>query len=210
MSATLHCIKLKTALSKRFKQPATVFPVRRAIAPGITLLETALGMMILSILSIGVSSIVKAGIEAQMSERTHQHMQTIGMNIVDDLRNDIRVADEVTVTNSSTLTVLLDDVTNQTAVYQLVGTQFQRRETGKQTKIYNDPNMYSTLMEISCPSGCFQAQKPNSSSMPKQILLPKIMISKPQNSTAIDKYFAPPNFTISNFAFDVATATEFR
>lgn len=207
MSATLRYTMLKTELSRKSKLSAS--------SQGLTLLEMALGMMILSVLSVGVSSIVKAGIESQMSEQAHQYMQTIGMNIVDDLRHDIRVADQVTVTNGgNTLQVILDSTTNQTAFYELVGTEFRRREAGKQTKIYNDPSMYTSLMQVTCPSGCFEANQTNSNSVPRQIRIPEIVVQKSLPSgnagSIIDRHFRRPNFSIRDFAFDVATATEFR
>lgn len=174
-------------------------------------------MMILSILSIGVSSLVKAGVETQMAERDHQNMHVIGMNIVDDLRNDIRNADQVTVGNGgNSLQVILDSNTGQTVSYDLVGTKFQRSSPGKLTKIYNDPAMYTDQMQISCPdpNGCFEAKSINSNNLPKQILIPEIKVQKvlPTGSSGsiIDKNFGGANFSIKDYSLDVASATEFQ
>jgi hypothetical protein len=181
----------------------------------VTLLELALGMMILSILSIGVSSLVKAGVESQMSERDHQNLQVIGMNIVDDLRNDIRNADEVSVLNGGkTLQVILDENTGQSVSYDLVGTQFQRTSPSGTQKIYNDPTMYTNMMQVSCPSGCFVAKSINSNNFPRQILIPEIKIQKvlpsANKGTIIDQYFGGANFSIKDYSLDVASATEFQ
>jgi hypothetical protein len=137
------------------------------------------------------------------------------MNIVDDLRHDIRNADKVTVSNGgNTLNVVRDEDSGDTVFYELVGTQFRRREPSKTTKIYNDPTLYSTSLQVSCPSGCFTANLLNSNNLPKQILIPELKVQKVlpngNSGSVIDRYFGGANFSIKDFSFDVASATEFQ
>lgn len=75
---------------------------KRPAARGITLIELALSMMIMAVLSVGVSSLIKTGVETQMSERMNAHMQTIAMNIVDDIRLNMRTACTAQVTGGGT------------------------------------------------------------------------------------------------------------
>lgn len=187
---------------------------------GLTLLEIAMGMMILSVLTVGVSSLVRTGMENQMSERAHQEMQTIGLNIVDDIRLDIRKADTVTVPNANTLSLVMDATTNQTVTYQLEnGGKFSRSETGKTKKYYNfdsNSNSYWNRMQISCPDtpGCFSAESLNPDSMPRQIRLPNLRVTQQLPSgnqgSLIDRNFGPANFSVKDFSFDVPSATVFQ
>jgi hypothetical protein len=95
-----------------------------------------------------------------------------------------------------------------------VGTKFQRRDPGKVTKVYNDPSLYSSLMQVTCSGGCFTANLLNSNNMPKQILIQDLKVQKMlpsgNSGTIIDQYFGSPNFSLKNFSFDVASATEFQ
>jgi type II secretory pathway pseudopilin PulG len=192
---------------------------------GITLLEISLGMMILCVLSIGVSSLVKTGVESQMSERTHQYMQTIALNIVDDIRLDIRKADDVTVgSNGQTLNILID-TTNVT--YQLEsGGKFSRNETGKPKKYYNYDAAKSTYwngIQLSCndpvnnTTQCFVEQSMNqdaTKNRARQIQIPYLKAVKPMNASQrmsiIDQFFDEPNFAIRDFSFNVPSATVFQ
>lgn len=187
---------------------------------GITLLEVAISIMIVAVLSIAVSSLVKAGVETQMAERMHQNMQSISNGIVGDLRMDFREVDTVAIAsggNSLTLTTPAGNV-----VYQLTNGNLTRRSPSGTVKTYNDPKMYNNMLEISCPggpvvpggpsvAGCFAPNNLNSSGLPRQIVMPEMAVrQKTANGGLIDRYFGAPNFTVRNFAFDVVTATEFQ
>ncbi|MCE3235161.1 MAG: hypothetical protein K0Q50_1341 [Vampirovibrio sp.] len=187
---------------------------------GLSLLEIGIGMMLLAILSVGVSSLVRTGVENQMSERAHQEMQSIGLNIVDDIRLDIRKADIVTVPNSSTLSLVMDAAANQTVTYQLEsGGKFSRSETGKAKKYYNfdtASNSYWNRMQVTCPDtpGCFSAESLNTENKPRQIRLPNLRVVQQlpngNQGSLIDQHFGPANFTVKDFSFDVPSATVFQ
>src|SRR3954470_23284463 len=81
-------------LSARFK-PLNNRGSQPLPALGITLIELAVSMMIMAIIGVGVSGLLKTGAEHSLSERTHQTSQMVAMNLVDDLRFDLRTADSV-------------------------------------------------------------------------------------------------------------------
>lgn len=188
---------------------------------GITLLEIALGMMILAVLSVGVSSLVKTGVESQLSERAHQYMQTVALNIVDDIRFDIRKADDVTVLNPQTLSLTTDA---STVTYQLEsGGKFSRSETGKPKKYYNynaTNNTYWNGIQMNCTNpltgstSCFEAQSLNADNKARQIYIPYLGARQPiasaKRTSLIDKYFDEPNYAVKDFSFDVPSATVFQ
>lgn len=189
-------------------------------AQGITLLEVALAMMIMAVLSIGVSSLIKTGMETQMAERMHQHMQTISNVIVDDLRLDFREVDSVTISSGGNTMLLSTPKGNIT--YQLSNGNLTRRAQGGTAKTYNDPTTYNNLLEVACPGGpvvpggpnvqgCFAPSSINSSGSPRQVVIPALQIQqKNSTGTVVDRYFGTPNYTVRNFAFDVVSATEFQ
>jgi Tfp pilus assembly protein PilV len=204
---------------------------RRPAGQGMTLLEAALAMMIMAILSIGVSSLVKTGVETQMSQRTHEVMQTVGVNIVDDLRRDIRLADTATVSsNGRSLSLVLPISTLNSAVGSTVNYQwtaannFTRQETlnsgGTNTKTYNDPNTLSAKINIDCNdsangvSRCFTAMNLNNDTtpQPRQIRIDAIRVYQTPGGagTVIDQYFQAPSFILRKFSFDLISATQFQ
>lgn len=187
----------------------------KAAHRGVTLLEMALSMMILAILSVGVSSLVKTGVENQLAQRTHQNMQTVGLNIVDDLRMDIRTADRATVSNGgNTLTL---STPNGNIIYNLTASNdFTRfvQATGV-TRTYNDPNAFNPRLQVRCPNGCFQAALLNNDPVPspRQIFVEELLVEQvlPNGSgTMIDRAFGAANFPVRAFSFDVMSAKEFQ
>ncbi len=203
--------------SGQFEKAHRPHASRRKSVKGLTLLEVALCIAILAILSVGVSSLVKTGVETQLAQRVHQDMQAIGMNIVDDLRQDIRTADRATVAGGGN-TLTLDMPTGTQIVYQLSGANaFTRWEqaTGA-TKLYNDPNVFTVPLQVQCPAGCFEALMPNNDAVPspRQIFVRTLSVAQvlPAGNagTMIDQSFGPANFTLREFSFDVMSATEFQ
>lgn len=192
-------------------------------ASGVTLLEMALGMMIVAIVSVGISNLVRAGVESQMAERTHQNMQLVANNIVDDIRFDIRQS-VYAYTNSSDTALKLDMPASGsqpafTVVYRLSGNQFSRQDPRyPNPKNYNDPSDPNNPLSVQCldDSGnvvvrCFEKNFQNSAGHARQIRLPALQVTKTRSSnTIIDQYFGAPNYTIRDFAFDVMGATEFQ
>jgi Tfp pilus assembly protein PilV len=174
---------------------------------GVSLLELALGMMILSVLSVGVSALVKTGVESQMSHRTNQEIQNIGLNIVDDLRTDIRTADKAVV---STNQLVLNMPTGNTITYRLNGDNFSRANSAGGSKTYNTGPI--ARLRVSCTGSCFRAGSLNSAGDPRQIIVDSLQVVEvlPNAGTAIDQAFMPSNFSIRNFSFEVLSATEFQ
>lgn len=187
---------------------------------GITLIEVGLAMMIVAVLSIGVSAVVKAGVETQMSNRMNQHMQTISNLIVSDLRMDFREVDTVTITGGGNQMTLATP--NGNVVYRLAGGNLTRTSPAGRVKTYNDPALYNNNLEIICPggqalpggpavNGCFAPVNVNSYGLPRQVVMPQMAVrQKLSSNTLIDRHFGAPNFTLRNFAFDVMAATEFQ
>lgn len=185
---------------------------KHSAVSGLSLIELAIGMMIMVVLSVGVSSLIQTGIESQMSERAHHEMQTVALNIVDDLRNDIRTANRAAVSNGNntlTLTMASGSIT-----YSLAADgKFSRASSATGTKQYISGQM--TNMRVACPSGCFRAELMNSDTTPspRQISIPEISVQQVVTTgrqTVIDKAFNSASFSLRDFSFDVLSATEFK
>lgn len=179
---------------------------------GLSLIELAMAMMIMVILSVGVSSLLQTGIESQLSERAHQEMQSVAMNIVDDLRNDIRTANKAAVSNGNNTLTLTMPTGNITYSLAADG-KFSRVSSVTGTKQYLSGQM--TNMKVACPSGCFRAELLNSDNTPspRQISVPEISVQQVINGnrkTIIDTAFNSASFSLRNFSFDVLSATEFK
>ncbi|HEY9746448.1 MAG TPA: hypothetical protein V6C99_09545 [Oculatellaceae cyanobacterium] len=194
------------ALSKSVKSQCR--ELIRQGSEGLSLLEMALGMMILSILSVGVSSLIKSGVEAQLAQQLSQEAQTVGLNIVDDLRHDIRTADKAEVNGNQ---LVLSMPTGNTLTYQLVGGNFSRTDTAGGTKTYNTVNP-SARLRVVCEPNCFRAEL-NDSNEVRQVIVDALRVEQiPQGTggTIIDQQFGTANFTVRKFAFELLSATEFQ
>lgn len=184
---------------------------------GVTLIELGIGMIILIVLSLGVSALVKTGVETQLSRRSDMLMQTIGLDLVDDLRFDVRTTDNATVSNGGNTLTLSRGGGN--IIYQLDGNgRFSRTNvlTGA-VKIYNDPAHYSSpAFQIACPSTCFTPLRMNSDATPspREIRVNEIQVRQVVGSqgggTFIDRAFGLGNFSVRAFSFSVLGATEFQ
>lgn len=183
--------------------------------------------MIAAIIAVGVSSLIKAGVETQISRKIQENMQTVALNIVDDLRQDIRMADRATVQNATTLVLAMPATpparpTAYTLTYRLQGTDFVRIDSARGQKLYNDPSIFSPKLSVDCTdpltggaNTCFSARMMNSDTPPepRQIRVNAIRVYRPvplNGGTVIDRAFGAPNFTVRQFAFDVMSAKEFE
>lgn len=190
---------------------------------GISVLELAIGMMLIGVIGVAVSNLVKVGVETQMSERVSQNLQIIGNNIVDDLRHDIRLAEDVSIlSGGSRLRVTLN---GQNVVYGLSGNLFTRTVPGQTAKTYNNPDTYGNRIVVTCTNpqngqqACFSVPTDhsgnsmlNSQNAPKQIRVDYLAVQENagQSLSIIDQQFGTANFTLKDFAFDVYSATEFQ
>jgi Tfp pilus assembly protein PilV len=204
-------------LKKGLKNFCRLRITQRRAASGITLIEVSVSMMLLAIISIGVSALVKSGVEVQMARRVDMTMQSIGLNIVDDIRRDVQTADTATIANGGNGLTLVTPT--GTIVYQLnMAGQFSRTNTGTgQSRIYNDPAQYTTpQFNVVCPQTCFTALQMNSDPvpMPKQIQVNEMQVQQQlaagNAGSTIDRAFGPANFTVRQFTFNLMSATEFQ
>ena len=165
---------------------------------GVTLIEMVISLLVIVVLGIGVSSIVRVGIESQMAQRTQENMQIVAMNIVDDLRFDLRTADSIAITGGgNTLSI-----NGGQTVYSLNGAGDLVRQQNGNAKTYNDG--FRPALQVVCPNGCFQSVPP------KQVLLPNLRVQQTTaGNTIIDRNFGLPNFPVRNVAFDIMSATQF-
>jgi prepilin-type N-terminal cleavage/methylation domain-containing protein len=189
---------------------------------GVTLLEMAMAMMIVAVLSVGVSGIIKVGVEHTMAERQHQNMQMIAMNLVDDLRHDLRTADSINALGAGSNSLVMQS-NGKVITYALnaANKQITRKVGGvASTKIYNDPGVFKNL-QVQCTPTCFQIgtdQSGNplvsSSGVPKEIMIPNLSVNAvlPAGNlgTSVDQAFGVPSFHLKMFSFNVAAATEFQ
>ena len=202
-------------------------PLHNAAERGVTLLEISLAMMIVAVLSVGVSNLIRSGVESQMSESLHQHMQVIANSIVDDLRHDLREASNVTIANGGNM--LRVQAPSGNITYQLAANgDFSRRSPSGSSKIYNHNgpskkganNSTVFLLKVACPgsvtptgtalSGCFASNTTNMSGEPTQVIIPRLQVEQTVGTgTIIDQNFGPPNYTIRDFSFTLSSAIEF-
>lgn len=173
-----------------------------AAQPGLTLLEMAIGIMIVSILSVAVSSLFKVAVESQMSQRVHENMQMVAINIVDDLRLDIRTADSVEVLNGGN-TLRISNVDGEVVYTWSNGGSFVRTLNSGAQKSYSQG--FSPALNVVCEPACFQQVAD------QQILLPELRVEQSTaGGTVIDRFFSKPNYPVRNIAFDILSATEFQ
>ncbi len=210
-------------------KPHSVFAYRRN--KGVTLIEVALTIMIMVILSIGVSSLIRTGVESQLSQRSHVNMQIVAMNIADDLRRDLRTADSAEVQNGGNrLVIRYTDVANssQTITYSLdtVSGDFTRVGTGGgsgASKTYN-PNTFTPRLQVACLNGasnapCFAGLRKNSTgamiadnTTPQQVTISDITVRQvvSGSGTMIDQAFSAPQYAIRNMSLSLISQTEFQ
>ena len=193
-------------------------------AAGVTLLEMAMAMMIIAVVSVGVSGIIKVGAEHNLSERQHQTMQIMAMNVVDDLRFDLHTADTINNLGGGSNTLVING-NGKVITYTLNTNNHQLTRLDSQTnatKIYNDPNIFMSNMQFSCQSGgaatpCFQ-KDPSAgvatNGTPKALMIPNLTVTAvlPAGSagTVIDQVWGAPTFKLNQFSFNIAAATEFK
>lgn len=196
---------------------------------GLSLLELGLSMMILAILSVGVSSLVKSGVEAQMARRVHQQMQVVALNIVDDIRQDMRTACSASIQNGGSRLVIdqppcaaASAPTQADITYERTsGNDFVRIAAGGAQKLYNDPNVFPFRLNVDCQNvqngstACFETSLLNNDPAPKakqvQINALRVYQDLPVGGgTMIDHAFGLPNFVVRQMSFDVMGATEFQ
>lgn len=204
---------------KTLNKPAGRLPA----SSGVTLMEMALAMMIVAVVGVGVSGLLKVGAEHNLSERQHQTMQIVALNLVDDLRHDLRTADSINALGSGSNTLTIQG-NGQTITYSLntATHRMSRQVNGSPAKVYNDPNIFLSNMQVQCSPTCFQVATDaqtgqlmvTSTGIPKEIVIPRLTVTVPlangNAGTMIDQSFGAPNYALNQFAFHVTTSTEFQ
>lgn len=178
-------------------------------------------MMILAVLSIGVSSLVRTGVETQLSRRVHEYMQVVGLNIVDDLRRDLRTADQAIITAGGNQLTIIHPAGNISYVLN-PATGVLTRTQNAQSKDYN-PTVQQPRLQVTCPNGpCFTGVRkdptnPNvliaDNNSPQQVQLGDITVRQQApagGGTIIDTAFGAPNFSMRNITLSLTSQTNFR
>ena len=182
---------------------------------GVTLIELAVGMMLMAIIGVTVSSLVRAGVEAQMSQRLVNHGQVVVMNVVDDILFDLRTADAVAVLGGGNQLRITTDIGlgPGTITYVYGAPNVQRTEAvpgspNNGTKIYN-ANVTPAL-NFTCVAPCF-AWRPDVNGNNRSIVIQNLSVAPAVNteaSSAIAQAFPLVPFSIRQASFDViSTAT---
>ncbi len=201
----------------RFRQ-AALNGVTHGVTNGVTMVELAMSMMIIAVLSVGVASLMRVGIEAQLAERVNQKMQTISMSIVDDLRRDLQMAQAVTVqSGGNTLLVSVPRPTNPAltynATYQWANGRFSRTSDADGTvKIYNDIAADRSL-RVNCVNSsnvsvnCFRWVNAGRTVLGVSGLR---IEHTGFGNTVFDQQFGAPNYTVRDLTFDVSINRTFQ
>lgn len=185
---------------------------KEAVFRGVTLVELSMAMMIIAVLSVGVASLIRVGVEAQLSERANQKMRIISMAIVDDLRRDIQMAQSVTIANGKTLVVEVPKATDLTetenVTYQLLANGRFRRSTTSATKTYNEPKL-DNLLTVECvnAASCFNWASPSRTVLEMSGIRVK---HTGFGNTVLDQQFGEPNYTVRDLTFDVPINRSFN
>lgn len=190
--------------------------VTHGVTNGVTMVELAMSMMIIAVLSVGVASLMRVGIEAQLAERMNQKMQIISMSIVDDLRRDLQMAQAVTVqSGGNTLLVSVPRPTNPAltynATYQWANGRFSRAANGT-VKIYNDIAADRSL-RVNCVNSsnvsvnCFRWVNAGRTVLGVSGLR---IEHTGFGNTVFDQQFGAPNYTVRDLTFDVSINRTFQ
>ena len=122
-------------------------------ARGVTLIEMAMGMMLMCIIAIAVSSLVRAGVEAQLNQRMMNLGQLVTMNVVDDIRLDLNTANTVNITGGGAQLNITDGKGIAVVYTYDNAAKTMTRNWGGFSKTYN-ANI-SPAMNLVCDMPCF-------------------------------------------------------
>ncbi|MDX2086116.1 MAG: hypothetical protein SFZ03_12100 [Candidatus Melainabacteria bacterium] len=167
---------------------------KQTARPGLTLIEAAIAIGIIGIIGVAVSNVLLAGVEAQLSSKIHTHMETTALNIVDQLRFDLRFARNVTAPSPTTLQFTTQD--NVAVTYSFTGGALTRNGTSFTANV-------PVTLSVTC-GGCFQTNG-------KQVSLSGLQITDVATGQSnIDRAFGKASFIYPDATFDVLTATTFE
>lgn len=129
-------------------------------ARGVSLMELCIAMMVMSVLSIGVASIIRAGVESQQNERMYNTMHLVANNLITDLRFDLTRAYDASITNAG-MDLNIVDENGGTVRYQVFSdptaaasgvNSIRRVDPSGAAKIYNKIGAveYRPALRITC------------------------------------------------------------
>lgn len=184
---------------------------------GFTLIELAITLVITVLVGVSVSNLVLNAVTVQQSDRIHTTLNNAAMNVVEHMRNDLRLAqaNSVSVSANQIQFNTFDVATSSTVAvtYTYTGTTITRTYAGNTKDMVAG---YNVPMQIQCGSGagaCFTGYTPPTpASAPVQrIALNDLIIvdATPSNST-LDNAFGKAQFRVTNAAFNIHNGMQFQ
>lgn len=188
---------------------------------GLTLVEAAIAMVILSIVTVATSNVILTGVETQLSSRKMSVQQVIGQNIVDDIRIDVRYSSAITTPVAPVNNNTFGASSNQLVIQrdmpgggpqQIITYNFNGGTLTRQDSLNNTTRNYNNLasgipVTINCINNCFRIYR---TSIGNQVNLGGIAIADVNATSVMDAQFGPANYTVMNVTFDRMTATNFQ
>jgi Tfp pilus assembly protein PilV len=184
-------------------------PFKKLVSKGVSLLEAALAMAILAIVSISVSNVLLAGVTTHMSSKTRTYQVNVAMDVMDSLRNDIRFALAVTANPNTRLQIDLSGGRQVVYTFDNGTGTLTRTDTlpgpGNSTSRNFVSSVPSTVpIRVACINTCFSVAR-------AQVFLEGLQVADGGPATsALDREFGSSNTTYRNIAFDIMTSTAFQ
>ncbi|MBX2861214.1 MAG: prepilin-type N-terminal cleavage/methylation domain-containing protein [Vampirovibrio sp.] len=173
---------------------------------GVTLIELAVAMVIFAVLGVAVSSIVQSAQDSQMAHRVHETQHSVAMDVVDNLRIDLRHARNVTVAGTSVSFQTFDANvgTDVNVTYALAGGALTRTSPGG---TLNFGNRYAVPMTFGCGNPCFVG----TGNPVTQLSLNNLeVIDATPSASKLDAAFGRARFRVNESAFYVMDGMTFQ
>jgi prepilin-type N-terminal cleavage/methylation domain-containing protein len=203
----------------RFVKPSTVKAAKPA-NQGLSLIEIAVTMAVVAVVSLGSTHALSMFSEVQKSQRLHNVQQVVAMNVVDNLRQDLRFATRPTpLTNAFTITggngnvltipnAFEPTLGSYSVTYTFTGTTVTRAVTvGGVTTTTSYTADITPGVTISCGAAggaCFQVASVDVNGNPRGVRLNQMQVTEAaQDTDAITTNFGPARFAVANVTFDM-------
>jgi Tfp pilus assembly protein FimT len=211
--------KLKQYGRRSLRQLAK--PVR-----GVTLIELALGMAILSLLSIAVSNMMLAATASQLNAQAMVTEETMAMSIVDRLRYDLRLATVASLSVTGGGSTLSFNTWNpsggamQAVTYTFTGTTLTRTVAGQPTYDFASGSFPAMRIVTQATAGrpttgfSVAANVPTGSPgmVCNRVVLHNLFVvdNTPVNTLVDGAFGGKSQFRVDEVAFDVVSGTLFE
>ena len=200
-------------------EPSSKRKSRQNLA-GLTLIEIAVAIGIMAVVSLGSAHAVSMFTEVQNSNRLHQVQQQVAMNLIDNLRHDLRYASRpnavtnafsITGPNSTVLTIPVSfdpNIGTYSVVYTFTGGSVTRTMTvGGAPTVTNYNAIPGLPVAINCGGGgnCFQVSSVDINGNPRGIRLNQLQVAEavPDVNNVITANFGPAAYNVQNVTFDM-------